>query len=515
MLPITTTVSPLEIAQLEAMLEESRAQQKSILLARQYFNGEQTVYLNARALEFLGIHDNNTFKLNICRTIVTALSAELNLLGFDTDEPAGADGVKPLAAWAGGLFKKNKLDSLQDTIHEGALSDSESFIIVEWEPREGYARFIHNPRFIDPDVGGDGMGVFMVYENDDVNQRPTAAVKQWIETKYIGRRVDSVLRRTVYYPDRIERWIYQQGSWKPYLEEGLAWPIPWLDGGGAPIGIPVFHFYNKGSRPEHWDGIPMQDATNKTLVDALAAGDLTAFQSFFGFGFYPTIDGKEPSSDGSNVFRMGPAQFNGTMKPASEAALQVISGADISPFYEALKTLVLFTAQITETPASRFVVTAQIAAEDTLKEQDQGLKKKAADRRGLFSDPWVAAVSMARKLTNLNAPGILLSEEPAFSTIWEHTETLETLAKKRESLSIPLEQIWREAGYSEAVIEGMKNSSEYKVQFERALWEGYNAASLSGIPLEIYLRRAGLPEDEILKLKAGIRDNENIPPVDL
>lgn len=516
MLPIVPAViSPLELAQLEGILLNQEEEEEAILLARRYFAGDQDVYLNARALEFLGVHTSNKFRLNICRTICTALAEELNLLGFDTNEEPRRDGSpKPLAEWARDLFVKNKGDSLQDLIHEGAISESESFIIVEWDPIDRYARLIHNQRYISTDSGGDGMGVFMIYENDDLNQRPRAAVKQWIETDYRGSTPYSVTRRTVYYPDRIERWIYDAGRWEPFISEGEAWPLPWIDGSGEPIGIPVFHFYNKGRRPEHWDAIPMQDGINKTLVDAFAAGDLTAFKTFFGFGFYPTVDGKEPNSDGSNVFKMGPAQFNGTMRGSDEASLQVIEGSDISPFYNALKDQILLTAQITETPASRFTVTAQIAAEGTLKEQDRSLKKKGADRRGLFGVPWVGALSMARKLTNINS-GAGLSEEIQFRPIWEHTESLETLAQKKDTLEIPIEQIWREAGYSESEIEAMKQAPSYRVEFERALWEGWNQASLSGIPLRVYLERVGLPDEEIKAIEAAIENQSGEPAVDL
>lgn len=515
MLPnIPAIVSPLELAQLEGILLNDEEEQISIYLARRYFKGDQDVYLNDRALEFLGIHKSNQFRLNICRTIVTSLSEELNLIGFDTNEKPKEGAPKPLSVWARALFVQNKGDSLQDLVHEGAIAESESFIIVEWDPVEEYTRWIHNQRFISTDSGGDGMGVWMIYENDDLNQRPRAAVKQWIETEYRGSTPYSVTRRTIYFPDRIERWIFDNGLWDRFFVDGEEWPLPWLDGSGAPLGIPVFHFYNKGRRPEHWDAIPMQDGINKTLVDAYAAGDLTAFKTFFGIGFYPTTDGKAPDSTGSNVFRMGPAQWNGTMRPASEASLQVIEGSDVGPFYEAIKDQVLFTAQITETPASRFVVTAQVASADTIKEQDRSLKKKGADRRGLFGVPWAGVVSMSRKLTNLNSSSGL-DEEIRFRPIWEHTETLDTLAQKKDTLEIPIEQIWREVGYTEEQIEAMKTAPSYRVAFEKALWEGWNQVSLSGIPLRIYLERVGLPAKEIDIIEQAIENQSAEPAVDL
>lgn len=511
----------LQLLEIEATLSEMQAHQEAVILARNYFLGDQDVYLTDRSRDFLGIHENNTFKYNICGTIVRALAEELSLLGFSTDEQGEK---KPVSDWVAGLYDRNKVDSLQDTVHEAALSDSESFIIVEWDPVEGFPRLIYNPYFVDVSAGGDGMGVWMIYENSDPDQRPIAAVKQWIEQVGSSLAPYSRLRRTVYYPDHFERWVYDNNStWEHFSEPVEAadgetiirdWIIPNVDRAGEPLGIPVFHFRNKGIRPEHWDAIPMQDGINKTLVDVLAAGDLTAFQSFFGFGFYPTLDGKAIASDGSNLMKIGPAQFNGTMKPPSEAGLTIIPGSDPTPLMNQFKDLVLATANLTDTPASRFIVTAAIASEKTIKEQERGLRKKGKDRRSLFSDPWVGVFDMARKLDNLfGSAG--LSETVALSPVWEHTESLEELKEKRESLGIPLEQVWREAGYSEAQIESMRRDPSYRVEFERKLWEGANAASLQGIPLEHYLQRIGIPEEEIAAVVEAIENRSLIPPTGL
>lgn len=511
----------LDILELEAILEEMQTKQESIILARNYFNGIQEIYLNDRAREYLALHKDNSFRFNICRTIVGALAQELNLLGFSTSETEKEDASRPVAEWAARVYDENKIDSLQDSIHESAIADSESFVIVEWDPIEERPKIVYNPAFVDTNAGGDGLGCYMIYENDDPDQEPIAAVKRWTEKIYsrIGP-TRSRLRMTIYFPDHFERWVYDQAAqWEHFIEpmgenEGgeeisLDWTIPNVDSDGNPLGIPVFHFKNKGLRPEHWDAITMQDAINKTLIDILAAGDLTAFRSFFGFGFYPTTDGQPPKSDGSNRMKMGPAQFNGTTKPPDQAALQVIEGQDSTFLMNQFKDLVLATAQMTDTPADRFIVTAAIASDKTIKQQERGLKKKAADRRGLFSDPWVGVFDMARKLENLFGRETI-SEEVTLSPVWEHTETLEALAEKKVALEIPIEQLWREAGYTAEDIEAMRADPSYRVKFERELWEGLNAASLNGIPMELYLRRVGIPPKEIKEIIKAIGDQSGV-----
>lgn len=502
-------IDPVEMAYLDWLVQSIQAEQKSILEARNYYNGEQAEFLTARVREFLGLHDDNPFSLNICETVVSALANILKVTNFDTSETAGKDGAKPQATWAADVWKRNKMHSLQDVVHEFTLADRETFVIVEWEPEMKLPRLIHNQRFIDVSVGGDGMGVWMVYENDDIYQRPEYAVKQWVETTWTNNLPRTITRRTVYYADRIERFHYDAG-WKKFEQEGVPWPQPHLDKAEQPLGIPVIHFKNKGYRAEHWKAIPPQDAINKTFVDVIGANDLTAFKSFFAFGFLPTTDGKDLKDDLSNALTIGPAVINGVAnKTPDQASLQEIEGADNTPLMKALIDIVTLTAQLTDTPVSRFVITAQVASEDTIKAQNDALEKKAEDRRDLFGDSWAQVMNMARKYANLYG-GAQLSEEIEFKPIWHHDRTLDELEKKGSALGIPQEQIWAEAGYTSEQIAEMKKMSSYRLKFEKELWDGATAAT-QNIPLELYLRRAGLSEQEVKEIDEAIKNQSAIP----
>lgn len=506
-------IDPVEMAYLDWLVEQMQADEESVLESRNYYNGVQEDFLTPRTREFLGLHKDNPFTLNVCETVVSAVANILNVIGFDTDEEADQDGIKHQAAWAAEVWRKNKMDSLQDVVHEFTLADRETFVIVEWDSELDFPRLIHNQRFVGVEAGGDGMGVWMVYENDDIYQRPLYAVKQWVETIWTNAVPRTNVRRTVYYPDRIERYLYDFG-WKRFEQEDVPWPQPHTDSLGQPLGIPVIHFKNKGYRPEHWKAIPLQDAINKTLVDILGANDLTAFKSFFAFGFMPTTDGKAPTEDGSNAMTIGPGVINGVAgKPPDQASLQEISGADNTPLMDALKDLVTLTAQITDTPVSRFVVTAQVASEDTIKAQTEALEKKGEDRRGLFGDAWSQAMAIARKYDNLYGTASL-DETVDLSPIWKHDRSLNELQTKGESLKIPQEQIWAEAGYTAWQIAVMKEMPSYRLQFEKSLWDGATTAT-QNIPLEEYLRRCGVPEEEIKRISDAVVNNQSIPPTTL
>lgn len=454
-------INQLELTYLEALYQADLDNQREVILARRYHEGDQDTYLTDRVKEFLGLHDKNPFRLNICRTVVMAVKDELDVVGFSTAE----DGEKkPIAQWAWDTWTANNMASMQSDVHETALRDRESFIIVDFDNENRRPRFTWHPRYTSMDASShaNNMGVWMIYPDDDDTQPAIAAVKQWVETYDLNGEPYSRMRRTVYYPDRIERFYYNS-EWLHYVVNPEdAWPIPWVDGDKKPLGIPVGHFKNAGLRPEAWDAIPMQDAVNKTLIDILATGDMTAFRIFVALGFVPTTDGKPLKEDNSNMFKIAPATIIGTTTTAQNADFKSIDGEDVTPTVNTLKELVLLAAMITDTPVSRFIATSQVSSGDTLRENEKPLKKKAETRRSRFGDAWEGCMDMARKLANLyGAAG--LDETITIETLWRHSESLADLLIKKQ-LGVPQETIWSEMGYSPEQIAIMKNSDEYQAK---------------------------------------------------
>jgi hypothetical protein len=452
-------VDQIQLSYLEAMHNADVADQKNILLARNYHEGEQTVYMTDRAKEFLALQKTNTFRMNICRPVVTAVKDELNVIGFDTGEPS--DGLRKLAQWAWETWLANQMDAVQKDIHEMAMRDREAFVIVDWDKDHKRPRLTAHQRYTATDAGGDGLGCMMVYPDDDINQPAICGIKRWTETIRVEGRKETRQRATVYYPDRVERYVYGKAGWEEYAENpGDAWPISWKNTDGEPLGIAMIHFKNAGLRPEAWDAIPMQDAVNKILIDALAAADVTGFRIFKAFGWIPTTDGKEPAADGSNWLQIRPGGVYGSTK--SDGIFEAIEAADVTPLIDVLTQLILYTAMITDTPVSRFVATKQVASSDTLKDQEKPLKKKANDRRVIFGNAWESCMDLARRLANIYGQAGL-DEKLGFSTLWQHSESLEELKQKRE-LGIPEESLWREAGYSPDQIKAMKETDEYQAK---------------------------------------------------
>ena len=510
-------VNLIDMLFLENMVREMLEDHRSIVLARRYHEGDQDVFLDERLLEFLGLHDDNPFHLNICKTVVNALKDELNVIGFDTTETADQDRKKAQAEWAWLVWQNNRMDAKQGDVHETALRDRETFIIVDWDAENSRPRFTHQLRFTDTDVqGGTGEGCWIVYENDDMNQPPRAAVKQWVETIFLVDGTASFrARRTVYYPERIEKWFYDYG-WHELIEEGAEWPLPWVTRDNKPLGIPVIHFRNSNLRPEAWDAIPMQDAVNKQIVDILATSDMSAFPMLVALGFFPTTDGQAVKEDGSNLLGIKPGTWIGSNKEKDKASVEKISGTDVTPMINTLKDLIVLTAQITDTPVSRFVSSGQVAGSETLKEQEKPLKKKAKNRRVLIGNSWEDCMIMARRLDNFFG-GASLSEDVRFSALWEYSESLDEL-KEYQELGVPEESLWRRIGFSESEITAMKDTEEHKLKMAKLLWEAAGAAVTAGNSLENFLRDMGWTDEQLKDLGTQklaaikLKQEDAVPP---
>ncbi len=501
----------IKLSMYEAWTEEMKEHQRRILLARAYHDGNQPLTLTDRQKKFLALHSDSRFCLNVCRLVVTTLCDQLSVIGFDTRENKNDSGKKPFAEWMWTIWKNNKMDMFQSEVHEWTARDGEGFIILDWDEELKYPVIVLHEAWTSEDVSaweysdagvttdmvdesqGNGAGVYVKYKNDDIMQPMEYAI-QYFFSEMIDEKGDAVQihRRTVYYPDRIIReFMGDNGKWMEFEPEQS-----WKRKDGKPLGIPVVPFINKDMRPEAQDAFSPQDAINKTYADILASADFFGFPSVWLYGTYPTTDGKEPAADNSNVLYFQPGQINGNAnKLPGDVSVTKWEGSDPTPLMDTLKDQIMFIAQITETPVTKFITSAQVASAETQKEQKDGLKKKAQNRQTSWGDSWESVMSIARVLENEFGANNF-DETISIETIWKNLDTIDDL-KEEQALGVPLETLWGRLGYSAQKIAEMKASPAYRVPFMKAFWETYNLASASNITVENFARMVGMTEDEI------------------
>lgn len=485
-----TQINPAELAFAAWQAQEEQYRQREVVTARAYYEGALVVYVTERIKNLLGLQSSADvrMKINIIRPIVNALVERMAVKGFRAtvptaqagDDESANEAASTVRAWAERAWKLNALDIKQDDIAINTANEGESFVIVDWDDKGLRPRFTPHPRYTDPTIAsvqagdlknpretgqGDGFGCKMFYANDDPNQDVIRASKRWREELGGGK---ARLRLTEYYPERIEKYIVEGPKLTPVRDDGDAtWPLPWVDGAGNPLGVPVFHATAQDMRPGAIDAWGAQDAIVQAFIDLLAGNRLAAFRIFKAFGFYPTTDGLEPKSDRSNWMALEPGAIIGSRtKGPSEAAFDPVDGASPAAFLDTLDKLIYYAATTTDTPLSRFQMTGQVASEATQKEYKEPLMARILRLQARIGSMWSQAFGMALKLERMYGDGAL-AENAMIETLWQPLEKrsiddLQKEATAKKASGVPEETIWREVwGYSEEQIEAMKQQDSY------------------------------------------------------
>ncbi len=458
-----------------AYLDEE-ARQQAIQRSRDYFNGNQYVKLTERLRDFLqdmpGAADSEALRLNIVRSVINAVVERLGVRGFISPVPDASNLASQV--WF------SSMGITEDDLFTQVIRDGESFLIVDWDSTKKMPRLSVNPRYVDAAYESDGtritrdddpfgwqaqaytglgFGCVAHYKNDS-DPLPEYIVKRFSE-EYTDARGKVAIRQrmTRYYDDRVEKYVQEQGQWKPITdEEGETWPIELRMPDGTPMGNPAIHVRNVNIQCEAAEAIPLQNAINKALIDAMAASDLTAFRIFFAAGWIATSDGLPPN--GNNTLTLEPGQIIGSS--STDAKLTAIDGADVGKMLDIVTRLIQYVAMVTDTPVSRFNVTGAIASSDTIKAQEGPLVAKVRKRQGIIG----AAISQAMQTSNrmylIYSTDVLNPEiaDAGIYTEWMPAETEDQkteleAAKLKLEIGIPRVQIWRELGYDEQEIAQM------------------------------------------------------------
>lgn len=476
-LPATLT----NLAFAKTLADDEKTIQTKVLVARKMHDGEQGAKLPERLKQYV----TGEFSLNVARPTITAVTDGLNVIDWQAIpqhdllsvaevnvEAAQAQEEKikgsGLGDWAKHMWEALGLDVAQQTAYVTAKRDGEAFVLIAPDPKnEGKIVASVFQRWTDSEVKGDDFGMKMFYENDDPQQAALYASKWWTEID--PDTLKATKRRNLYFPDRVEKYkIGGKLGWEEHRDEGdTAWPLPWVDSAGEPLGIPVAHFRNEDDEPGAEQVWPLQGAVNKSLIDGLAASDATAFRTFVATGgWVPTADGLPMAADKANALKIQPGMTIVTRLPADQAGLDVIEGANVAPMLEFVDKLIAYVSVVSRIPISAFQLTRQLAGADTLKEQKEPMTRMIERDQLRFGRGWQLVLEMARKITNTFLGGSIPTEY-SFQPTWAPARVVDPMAKYQEAnslkaLGVPSEMVWAKAGLTQEEIDQAKSSPEYQ-----------------------------------------------------
>jgi hypothetical protein len=451
-----TTLSDRVLSQLQSSaLEDER--ETWYAHYRNYYDGEHPTMLTDRMLEFLQVKPGTTFCDNYCVVVVNAVVNRLKVIALKCDD-------KALAAWVWELWESVRADALQRRVHLAAVRDGDTYLIVDWDPEAGRPRMTHNVSYDSENLSGTKVH----YTSEQIPQ-PMFASKRWTELAPEWDR--NLTRLTLYYPDRVEKWVSDpkqaRGEWMPYQPEGEPWPIPWVTAAGKPLGIPVFHFRNRDQGTAYGTSelkaaVPLQDALNKATIDLIAAGDTTAFRILTAIGFEP-----KDASTGEEL-KIAPGSWVWTEAPPTEAEIGSIEPADLAPLLSLHSHWGSEIARVTETPLSMFQSTRQVAAEGTLKQQEIGLIAKVEAAQLTFGNVWEDALMYARRLAEtFGEEGEAVGDMAGnLDSIWAPASVrsvaeLRIEAEAKKASGVPEQRIWVEVwGYDQDEVDTLSQMRE-------------------------------------------------------
>lgn len=388
--PVSELTTPELLAVIAAPDKDEVKRELLVMRGRAYHAGDVAGVLTDRLKQFLGdaFCGADDFTLNFTAMVNNAVSERLMLKEMEFIETRGtaSESVETdlQKQWFAEWWRKNRLGFHQADIHEAAVSEGEYFAIIDFDSDGNNSRITPHKRYISTDRGGDGSGVVMVYPGGNISQKPLYALKRWQEKE--GK--DTVDYIAAYLPDREILFRKSAIGWNEIGKTSLINPRT-----GQPLGIPVVHYKMPGLTPEGRKAWAVQRLLNKLIIDLIIESDQNAFRIFKFFGWKPY--------DKNGALAVNPGSFIGSEKAkANEASMDAIPAADLASQDATIDSFIVKMAQLTDTPASRFQSTGQVAAEGTLKQQEAPLLKKCERRAEGLAIAWEDAVTIARRWHN-------------------------------------------------------------------------------------------------------------------
>lgn len=255
------------------------------------------------------------------------------------------------------------------------------------------------------------------------------AVKEWRVKAPSGE----VGRRTVYFEDRIERYINRTGIWEAYSlpSDKDQWPVPWVKPNGDPLHIPLVHLANVSDADTPYGAsilaggaIGIQDEINDVQRDITVAARMTAYQMFWATGVKPktTVSGEvEPT-------QVGPGMF--LENDNENAKYGVLAAGDMSQLIATHTMKYKTLGNNTATPV-HLITGGDWPSGDALVRADKPLADSSKRVVDSVSPSWATVGHRAVELRNRYLPGAALDENALIACRFTPTDKPDPLTAQQ------------------------------------------------------------------------------------
>lgn len=424
-------------------LSELKARQPSLAKYHRYYHGDHDLAFSSDAFRSAFGRLFRQLVYNRCRAVIDQLCDRLKVVGWD----ASADATDEIVQHAQEIWAREHLATRQTEVMREALRAGDAYLLIWADRGTGKARIYINPAHV----------MHVVYDEEEPD-RALYAVKCW---QLRRGQLAGHWRVNVYDATVVQRFVTANATEEmPTKTDRL---IPYEDDEPAespnPWGImPVVHFANDADtgccgRSELADVIPLQDGLNKSLADMLVTSEFAAYPQRW---VIATLDNTDPA-DPDPFRRLEPAFRPGidriwNIAPEPGAAFGQFDPTDQSKFTVVQDAWDIKIARVSAVPVHWLTQTSVSTSGESLRVAEAPFVSKIRDRQAVFSGPWHQAMALA-----LVIEGHTLEETDAIEPVWQTPESrsdreIWELAALKRAAGVPLDQVLREAGYTEEEI---------------------------------------------------------------
>lgn len=384
------------------------------------------------------------------------------------------------------LRKHNQLDAEEEVLHLKASEFGDCYLFVwpvmelvetgaDEETDEGFDGYIqiderHRGRVVNVDMFVNSAETVRMFYDPENPLKPTHVIKswQWLDLDSDSRRI----RATLYFKDRIERWVTRPDGdaarpedWLPYLaHDDSVWPEPNIRGK-----LPFYHYRttraNSYGEPEHRAAYGPQRLINKLVSAHAVTIDYQSFPQRYALmnpksddvlqnlidPDFPEDDDDDPEGTGRSPFRADPSAV---WKIPGVSGVGQFSPADPAVFMNPFDRYIKSIAELTDTPLHRFTGYSQPPSGDSLKVANETLYEKAGTRQKNYGSVWADAYEDALELLGVTDVTVSVQWKPVESA--GGAEDWNIVAAKIAN-GVPVKQALIEAGYPSDEVEKWLN----------------------------------------------------------
>ncbi len=381
-----------------------------------YYEGEQQKFAFSQARyksAFRGVFEE--WRDNFCGTIVDSTNERLHVDSFRIPDDDGKDTRR--------FWQQSSMDAYASSVHLEALITGTAYVVV-WADAKGEPTITPVP----------SSRMAVSYKPGSLWELEAAAR---FEMDAWGRQ-----QVTLWTEDYVYEVAYGEIEW----EKGETKPNP--------LGIvPVVPFENRtrlGMDPvsELANCVPIQDAINKTTMDALTASEFAAFPQRF-------VTGLEIQEDknGNPIEPYNVGQDKLLQAEDPNAKFGTFAAADLKNYVTLVDMLVQHLATVSRVPSHYFLVNTTTAPSgEAIISAEAGLVAKVKERMLHFGEAWERVIRLCFAVKNDKRKDAFEMEtrwaDPEYRTEAQHVDAL----LKLKQLDVPLEFLWHEAGFSDTQI---------------------------------------------------------------